>query len=106
MINFNLNFNGYIDGRPYSFTCSRTFDELPHQVQEDSTFLLVGADENDDVSLVVTHMDLVQHAGVLTSSIEWELDSTLEDGRVSEYGVEKIRRVLEFNGWSWKVAEL
>lgn len=99
MIEFNLHFTGYMGGKLHSFTCSRTFDTLPHSLQEGSTLLLEGEEENDDVSLIVMSVDMKQHAGKLRSSIEWEIDTSFE-GSFKEPTVEKIRRVLLFNSWS------
>lgn len=99
MFEFNLYFTGYIDGRLHGFTCSRIFNTLPHPLQEDSFLLLRGDNENDDVGLVVTNLELKQHAGKLTTAIEWEIDTNFEGG-LTESAVEKIRRALAFNGWS------
>lgn len=101
MIEFNLNFNGYIDGRLHSFVCSRTFDTLAHPLRKGISLLLVGRVNDDEVSLVVTSLNMTQNAEKLTTSIEWELDS-YEGEPVDEAKVKKIQRVLEFNGWSCK----
>lgn len=89
MIEFNLNFVGYIDRKPYSFTYSLTFDALLHPLQEGSTFLLVGADKNDDVSPGgYRHGPEATRRNTDISSVEWDFDGNLGHGRVGESGVD------------------
>lgn len=107
MIEFSLQFVGWLNGERCGICCKWPVDAIPHPLkEEDDDYVITGQDEADKVHLWISGIIQEQRKGEpLKAVMVCELEATehpfMEDGSFSHEQTAKVKRVLEYNGWSW-----